>query len=605
MLKEYTTPETAHADDDKNVFSILEERSQRAADDVIVEYKNSSGGWSGFTANEFKNKVISIAKGLISKGIKKGDSVSILGHTSWQWTALDIAVMSVGAVTVPIYETNSPAQISQILNDSNVKMIVVEDSSQREKVESVREEVPSLKEILQIDNGAVEQLIQFGQGTEDKEFYSRVSQAHGDDLATIVYTSGSTGVPKGIELTHRSFVFITYSGIRTLPDIALKPNRRLLLFLPLAHVFARYMQFFCIASETSVGLTSGIKTIIQDFQSFKPTFILAVPRVFEKVYNAASQKAGTGLSGRIFLKAAAFARETSKAQQNGEELSYAKKIQYKLYSKAVYSKIMEVFGGNVEYAVSGGAPLDNGISHFFNGIGLPLLEGYGMTETCAPASCNPADGYKIGTVGKPMEGVTVGVDEDGEICIKSKSNCAGYHNNPDITKQQIVDGWLHTGDLGDVDSDGFITLTGRKKDLIITAGGKNVSPSVLEKAVVSSPVIDQCTVVGDRRPFISAIITLDLKETNSWLKAQGAQNVSDLEEAVKNPIVAAEVQRAVDYANSFVSRAESIRKFEIVPDSWTEENGLMTPSMKIKRQPILKKYEDLIEHKIYVPLKKG
>ena len=266
---------------------------------------------------------------------------------------------------------------------------------------------------------------------------------------------------------------------------------------------------------------------------------------------------------------------------------------------------MEVFGGNVEYAVSGGAPLDNGISHFFNGIGLPLLEGYGMTETCAPASCNPADGYKIGTVGKPMEGVTVGVDEDGEICIKSKSNCAGYHNNPDITKQQIVDGWLHTGDLGDVDSDGFITLTGRKKDLIITAGGKNVSPSVLEKAVVSSPVIDQCTVVGDRRPFISAIITLDLKETNSWLKAQGAQNVSDLEEAVKNPIVAAEVQRAVDYANSFVSRAESIRKFEIVPDSWTEENGLMTPSMKIKRQPILKKYEDLIEHKIYVPLKKG
>lgn len=603
MYKEYTRPLEQSIDADKNVFSVLEERVRRAPNDSLIEYKNEAGEWSSFSAVEFQAKVIAIAKGLIARGIMPGDSVSITAHTCWQWTALDLAIMSIGALTVPVYETNSPAQVTMIFNDSKVKMAFAEDDGQRDKIESVRAQCPDLGDVYVIRFGAIDTIIEYGRSVSDAEFYEREHAVKGSDLATIVYTSGSTGTPKGIELPHANFVFITYSGVNSMPDIAMKPNRRLLLFLPLAHVFARYMQFFCFAGNVSLGLSGNLKTILADFQAFKPTFILAVPRIFEKIYNAASQKAGSGLKGRVFAGATQVARDWSYAQQSGEGIPLALGMKHALYDKLVYSSIMDVFGGHVEYAVSGGAPLDSSIAHFFNGVGLPLLEGYGMTETCAPSSVNPTVGYKIGTIGLPLQGVTMGVDETGELCIKSPAVCVGYHNHPDVTEQQIVDGWLHTGDLGSIDDDGFVSIVGRKKDLIITAGGKNVSPSEMEASIMTSPVVSQCVVIGDRKPFIASIISLDLAETNLWLESQGAERVENLEETTKNPIVRAEVERAVNKANELVSRAESIRKFEIVPDEFTEGNGLVTPSMKARRQAVVEHYRSLIDTVIYVPKK--
>lgn len=603
MIKEYTRPLERGIDSDKNIFSVLEERVERTPDDNLVEYKNAQGEWVAFTAAEFKNKVVALAKGLIARGVMPGDSVSIIAHTCWQWTALDVAIMSIGALTVPVYETNSPAQVKMIFNDANVKMAFAEDDFQRDKIESVRDQCPDLGDVYVIGLGAIDTIIEYGRAVSDAEFLEREQTVKGSDLATIVYTSGSTGTPKGVELTHANFVFITYSGVNSMPDIAMKPNRRLLLFLPLAHVFARYMQFFCFAGNVSLGLSSNLKTILADFKAFKPTFILAVPRIFEKIYNAASQKAGAGFKGRVFADATQTAYDWSHAQQSGGSIPLALNAKHALYNKLVYSSIMEVFGGHVEYAVSGGAPLDSSIAHFFNGVGLPLLEGYGMTETCAPSSVNPTEGYKIGTIGLPLQGVTMGVDEEGELCIKSPAVCAGYHNNPDVTKQQIVDGWLHTGDLGSIDDDGFVSIVGRKKDLIITAGGKNVSPCEMEASIMTSPVVSQCVMIGDRKPFIAAIISLDLAETNLWLESKGAEQVADLDEASKNPIVRAEVERAVNKANELASRAESIRKFEIVPDEFTEENGLVTPSMKARRQAVVEHYRTLIDKVIYVPRK--
>ena len=430
MDKEYTRPLQEPIDTNVNLFSILEERVRRAPQDSLVEYKDEQGQWRSFTAAEFKDLVVSLGKGLIARGIMPGDCVSVIAHTCWQWTALDMAIMSIGALTVPVYETNSPVQVEMIFNDSQVRMAFAENDAQRDKIESVREHCPDLGDVYVIDRGAIETLREYGRGVSDAEFYERERAVGGDDLATIVYTSGSTGVPKGIELTHGSFVFITYSGVQSMPDIAMKPNRRLLLFLPLAHVFARYMQFFCFAGNVTLGLSSNLKTILADFSAFKPTFILAVPRIFEKIYNAASQKAGRGLKGRIFADAAVVAREWSKAQQSGDGIPAALNIKHAVYNKLVYSTIMEVFGGSVEYAVSGGAPLDVSVAHFFNGVGLPLLEGYGMTETCAPSSVNPTVGYKIGTIGLPLEGVTMGIDENGELCIKSPAVCKGTTTTP-------------------------------------------------------------------------------------------------------------------------------------------------------------------------------
>lgn len=570
----------------------------------MIEYKGDDGTWHPYSAQVFRDMVIDLAKGLIGLGVNKGDSVAIVSHTRWEWTALDMAIMSIGALTVPVYETNSASQVSWIFNDSKVTLAIAEDDGQRDKIESVRSEVPTLRNVFVIEAGGLNAIKTYGESVTDAEFWEYKEASHGDDRATIVYTSGSTGTPKGVELTHRNFAFLVLSALQYMPRAGAWPNRRLLLFLPLSHVFARFLEFFSFGGTISLALSSNMKTMVKDFETFGPTLLLAVPRVYEKVYNAASQRAGTGFAGKMFMRAAENAREWSKAEQKGEQLPITGRIAHAFYEQVVYKKIRTIFGPNADFAITGGAPMDSELSHFFNGIGMPVLEGYGMTETCGPVCVSLPEDNRIGTIGMPMCGITAGIAEDGELVVKGPLVCKGYHNNPGVTAQQITDGWLHTGDLGDISEDGFISITGRKKDLIITAGGKNVSPGLLEASVMTSPVVNQCLVIGDKKPFVAALVTLDLADANKWLESQGAKPEPDLASLAKNAIVHAEVERAVNAANEGVSRAESIRKFEILPDEFTEANGMLTPSLKTRRAQIVEHYRELIDNVIYVPLKK-
>lgn len=604
IVKQFTNPVKEPIDSDINLFDLLDNRAKRDPEGAMIEYKGDDGTWQPYSAQVFRDMVIDLAKGLIGLGVNKGDSVAIVSHTRWEWTALDMAIMSIGALTVPVYETNSASQVSWIFNDSKVTLAIAEDDGQRDKIESVRSEVPTLRNVFVIEAGGLNAIKTYGESVTDAEFWEYKEASHGDDRATIVYTSGSTGTPKGVELTHRNFAFLVLSALQYMPRAGAWPNRRLLLFLPLSHVFARFMEFFSFGGTISLALSSNMKTMVKDFETFGPTLLLAVPRVYEKVYNAASQRAGTGFAGKMFMRAAENAREWSKAEQKGEQLPIAGRIAHAFYEQVVYKKIRTIFGPNADFAITGGAPMDSELSHFFNGIGMPVLEGYGMTETCGPVCVSLPEDNRIGTIGMPMCGITAGIAEDGELVVKGPLVCKGYHNNPEVTTQQITDGWLHTGDLGDISEDGFISITGRKKDLIITAGGKNVSPGLLGASVMTSPVVNQCLVIGDKKPFVAALVTLDLADANKWLESQGAKPEPDLASLAKNAIVHAEVERAVNAANEGVSRAESIRKFEILPDEFTEANGMLTPSLKTRRAQIVEHYRELIDDVIYVPLKK-
>lgn len=604
IVKQFTNPVKEPIDSDINLFDLLDNRAKRDPEGAMIEYKGDDGTWHPYSAQVFRDMVIDLAKGLVGLGVNKGDSVAIVSRTRWEWTALDMAIMSIGALTVPVYETNSASQVSWIFNDSKVTLAIAEDDGQRDKIESVRDEVPTLRNVFVIEAGGLNAIKTYGESVTDAEFWEYKEASHGDDRATIVYTSGSTGTPKGVELTHRNFAFLVLSALQYMPRAGAWPNRRLLLFLPLSHVFARFLEFFSFGGTISLALSSNMKTMVKDFETFGPTLLLAVPRVYEKVYNAASQRAGTGFAGKMFMRAAENAREWSKAEQKGEQLPITGRIAHAFYEQVVYKKIRTIFGPNADFAITGGAPMDFELSHFFNGIGMPVLEGYGMTETCGPVCVSLPEDNRIGTIGMPMCGITAGIAEDGELVVKGPLVCKGYHNNPGVTAQQITDGWLHTGDLGDISEDGFISITGRKKDLIITAGGKNVSPGLLEASVMTSPVVNQCLVIGDKKPFVAALVTLDLADANNWLESQGAKPEPDLASLAKNAIVHAEVERAVNAANEGVSRAESIRKFEILPDEFTEANGMLTPSLKTRRAQIVEHYRELIDDVIYVPLKK-
>lgn len=604
IVKQFTNPVKEPIDSDINLFDLLDNRAKRDPEGAMIEYKGDDGTWHPYSAQVFRDMVIDLAKGLVGLGVNKGDSVAIVSRTRWEWTALDMAIMSIGALTVPVYETNSASQVSWIFNDSKVTLAIAEDDGQRDKIESVRDEVPTLRNVFVIEAGGLNAIKTYGESVTDAEFWEYKEASHGDDRATIVYTSGSTGTPKGVELTHRNFAFLVLSALQYMPRAGAWPNRRLLLFLPLSHVFARFLEFFSFGGTISLALSSNMKTMVKDFETFGPTLLLAVPRVYEKVYNAASQRAGTGFAGKMFMRAAENAREWSKAEQKGEQLPITGRIAHAFYEQVVYKKIRTIFGPNADFAITGGAPMDSELSHFFNGIGMPVLEGYGMTETCGPVCVSLPEDNRIGTIGMPMCGITAGIAEDGELVVKGPLVCKGYHNNPGVTAQQITDGWLHTGDLGDISEDGFISITGRKKDLIITAGGKNVSPGLLEASVMTSPVVNQCLVIGDKKPFVAALVTLDLADANNWLESQGAKPEPDLASLAKNAIVHAEVERAVNAANEGVSRAESIRKFEILPDEFTEANGMLTPSLKTRRAQIVERYRELIDDVIYVPLKK-
>ena len=603
MLQEYTTPGDATAvRDDETVFSLLTERLERTGDEtVIASRKTGPGSWANITTGEFHHLVREAAKGFMAFGIERGDAVTIFSPTRWEWGVIDFALAAIGAVSVPIYDTDSAAQAKRILIDSDVKLAIADDEERFHRLYTVMNDCPSLRRILMLDNNALGALQGLGASITDIELNRRIAEGRADDLATIVYTSGSTGAPKGAELTHRNFVSVVRAASTALHEMILDNHPRLLLFLPLAHCFARFIQYASIASDDGVvGYLPDTRSLLPDLRSFQPTYLLGVPRVFEKVYNAASRKAGTGLKGRLFAQAAEAARDWSRTEQAGGKPTARQITQRALFETAVYRTVRGALGPKIRYVACGGAPLSLDLAHFFNGIGLPMIQGYGMTETAAPFAATRVDDNVIGTVGQPAPGSSVRISEDGELQVKGPNVFRGYHNLPDKTREVFTeDGWLRTGDLAGIDDAGRITITGRIKDIIITAGGKNVSPIPMEEEIAKCPIVEHAVVVGDQRPFIGAVITLDPDGLAAWAPTRRLPADLSLEEAADNDEVRAEIQTYVDRANSQVSRAESVRKFVVLPSQFTQDNRCLTPSLKVVRPAVNRVFADVIATQIY------
>ena len=594
MLTEYTTPgASVEVRDDESIYSLLTERIKRTGEDtVIAERKTAPGQWTKVTTGEFHKNVLSAAKGLIAFGIGKGDAVTLFSTTRYEWGVLDFALAAIGAVNVPIYDTDSAAQAERILNDSNVKLAIADDRERFDRLDSVIGRCPSLKHILMLDANAMGALEGLGVTVSDEELDERIASVRADDLATIVYTSGSTGAPKGAELSHRNFVSITRAGSLALHEMILEDHPRLLLFLPLAHCFARFIQYASIASDDGVvGYLPDTKTLLPDVRSFEPTYLLGVPRVFEKVYNAASRKAGMGWKGRLFLKAAESARDWSRMQQAGEKPTMKQTAEHLSYEASVYHTVRGALGPRIRYVACGGAPLD---------VSLAMIQGYGMTETAAPFAATRVTDNVIGTVGQPAPGSSVRISDDGELQVKGPNVFMGYHNLPEKTAEVFTeDGWLRTGDLASIDDEGRITITGRKKDIIITAGGKNVSPIPMEQEIAKCPIVEHAVVVGDNRPFIGALVTLDPEGLAAWLPSVGLSADTPLDRVAATAAVHDEIQKYVDKANATVSRAESVRKFVVLDAQFTQENKCLTPSLKVVRPAVNRVFADVIDQQLY------
>lgn len=603
MLTEYTTPgESIEIRDDQTIYSLLTERLARTgADTVIAAKKIGPGRWQNVTTGEFHERVVSAAKGLIALGIAKGDAVTIFSSTRLEWGILDFALAAVGAVSVPIYDTDSAPQAQRIMNDSAVKLAFADNRERFDRLDSVKDHCPALKQILMIEGNALGALEGLGVAVSDEELNERVATVRADDLATIVYTSGSTGNPKGAELTHKNFVSITISASQALHEVVLDDHPRLLLFLPLAHCFARFIQYASIASDDGVvGYLPDTKTLLPDLRSFEPTYLLGVPRVFEKVYNAASHKAGAGWKGRLFVKAAEGARVWSRKEQAGEQHTFAEIAERAKYETLVYRTVRGALGPKIKYVACGGAPLSLDLAHFYNGIGLPMIQGYGMTETAAPFAATRVTDNVIGTVGQPAPGSSIRISDEGELQVKGPNVFRGYHNLPEKTAEAFTaDGWLRTGDLAEIDDAGRIIITGRIKDIIITAGGKNVSPIPLEEEIAKCPIVEHCVVVGDQRPFIGALVTLDPESLAIWLPAHGLSTETPVDRLATNAAVREEIQQYVDKANATVSRAESVRKFAVLGTQFTQENKCLTPSLKVVRPAVNRVFADVIDNEIY------
>ena len=603
MLTEYTTPgASVEVRDDESIYSLLTERIKRTGEDtVIAERKTAPGQWTKVTTGEFHKNVLSAAKGLIAFGIGKGDAVTLFSTTRYEWGVLDFALAAIGAVNVPIYDTDSAAQAERILNDSNVKLAIADDRERFDRLDSVIGRCPSLKHTLMLDANAMGALEGLGVTVSDEELDERIASVRADDLATIVYTSGSTGAPKGAELSHRNFVSITRAGSLALHEMILEDHPRLLLFLPLAHCFARFIQYASIASDDGVvGYLPDTKTLLPDVRSFEPTYLLGVPRVFEKVYNAASHKAGAGWKGRLFVKAAEAARVWSRKEQAGEQHTFAEIAERAKYETLVYRTVRGALGPKIKYVACGGAPLSLDLAHFYNGIGLPMIQGYGMTETAAPFAATRVTDNVIGTVGQPAPGSSIRISDEGELQVKGPNVFRGYHNLPEKTAEAFTaDGWLRTGDLAEIDDEGHIIITGRIKDIIITAGGKNVSPIPLEEEIAKCPIVEHCVVVGDQRPFIGALVTLDPESLALWLPAHGLSTETPVDRLATNAAVREEIQQYVDKANATVSRAESVRKFAVLDTQFTQENKCLTPSLKVVRPAVNRVFADVIDNEIY------
>ena len=603
MLDHYTTPgESIEIRDNQTIYSLLTERLARTgADTVIAAKKIGPGRWQNVTTGEFHERVVSAAKGLIALGIAKGDAVTIFSSTRLEWGILDFTLAAVGAVSVPIYDTDSAPQAQRIMNDSAVKLAFADNRERFDRLDSVKDHCPALKQILMIEGNALGALEGLGVAVSDEELNERVATVRADDLATIVYTSGSTGNPKGAELTHKNFVSITISASQALHEVVLDDHPRLLLFLPLAHCFARFIQYASIASDDGVvGYLPDTKTLLPDLRSFEPTYLLGVPRVFEKVYNAASHKAGAGWKGRLFVKAAEAARVWSRKEQAGEQHTFAEIAERAKYETLVYRTVRGALGPKIKYVACGGAPLSLDLAHFYNGIGLPMIQGYGMTETAAPFAATRVTDNVIGTVGQPAPGSSIRISDEGELQVKGPNVFRGYHNLPEKTAEAFTaDGWLRTGDLAEIDDEGHIVITGRIKDIIITAGGKNVSPIPLEEEIAKCPIVEHCVVVGDQRPFIGALVTLDPESLALWLPAHGLSTETPVDRLATNAAVREEIQQYVDKANATVSRAESVRKFAVLDTQFTQENKCLTPSLKVVRPAVNRVFADVIDNEIY------
>jgi long-chain acyl-CoA synthetase len=588
-VREFSTPLTIEVPATGNLTDDVVTNAHEAPETVVFS-RHTAEGWEDVTAATFLAEVSAVAKGLIAAGVEAGDRVALISKTRYEWTLVDYAIWFAGAVTVPVYETSSAEQISWILQDSGARAVVAEGADHVARVAEARAGLEELNHVWSIADNAVDVLTRLGADISDEALEERRRTATPLDLATLIYTSGTTGRPKGCMLTHGNFMFELGVAVEEMERLFTTEGGSTLLFLPLAHVFARIIQVGAVKSRTRLGHSADIKNLLADLQEFRPTFILAVPRVFEKVFNTASQKATADGRGKIFDHAAETAIAWSRGLDRGRP-SLAVRARHAVFSRLVYGKLREALGGRCEYAVSGGAPLGERLGHFYRGIGLTVLEGYGLTETTAALTANVPGAVKIGTVGRPFPGTAVRVADDGELLFKGGQVFAGYWGNEEATRETLQrDGWFHTGDVGEVDDEGFVRITGRKKEILVTAGGKNVAPAVLEDRLRAHLLVDQCMVVGDGQPFIAAVITLDPEAVPAWAEAhQKTGSVADL---VDDPDLRAEIQTAVDEANKAVSKAEAIRKFAILPDSWTEEGGQLTPSLKLKRNVVMREFRD-------------
>jgi long-chain acyl-CoA synthetase len=593
-VREFSVPATTEVGPDEALIDMLATNVAEYGDQVGLRVRRD-GEWRDVTWKEFGEQVAGVAKGLIASGVAAGDRVALQAKTRYEWTVFDYAIWTAGATVVPIYETSSPDQVAWILSDSGATAVVVESDAHASAVESVRDQAPDLSSVFVIDDDAIGALTRAGKDVPDSELEARRATLKADSLATLIYTSGTTGRPKGCELTHGNFLFEISNGM-TLLGRFMNVDGSLLLFIPLAHVLARVIQVGAVKTRTVIGHTPDVKNLVEDLGEFKPTFVLAVPRVFEKVFNGAKAKAEADGKGKIFDKAAQVAIDWSRAQDNGGP-GIALRAQHAVFDKLVYGKLRAALGGRCLGAISGGAPLGDRLGHFFRGIGVTVYEGYGLTETTAAAAVNHDDALRIGTVGRPLPGVEAAIADDGEILIRGGIVMRGYWKNEQATAEAIDgEGWFHTGDLGELDDDGFLKITGRKKEIIVTAGGKNVAPAVLEDRIRAHRLVSQTIVVGDQRPFVAALITLDDEALPAWLESKGKPTDLTAEQLRDDEELIAEIDAAVKEANKAVSQAEAIKKFRVLGSDFTEDNGMLTPSLKLKRSVVMKEFDQEIEN---------
>ena len=593
-MRSYELPSLVETAVNENITDLLLNRVRKTPNIPLFAIEKTPGVWTDVSAKDFHEQVKDLAKGFIASGIRPGDAVGIMSRTRYEWALVDFALWFAGAVSVPIYETSAPAQIEWVLSDSDAVALIIENSEHQKRFESIKAMVPSVKKVWKLEDDSLVKLVADGKDISDDQLEKARASLNLDSLATIIYTSGTTGKPKGCELLHRGFVDLSKNAMLELPEVV-KEGTATVLFLPLAHVYARFISILCVHAGIKVGHQPDTTNVAAAMQSFHPDFLLAVPRVFEKVYNSAEQKAEAGGKGKIFRKAVQVAIDYSRGLDKKGGPSLLLKVEHKLFDILVYKKLRAAMGGKVKYAVSGGAPLGERLGHFFRSIGLIVLEGYGLTETSAPAMIGRATDAKIGKVGRVLPGCAVKIADDGEILLKGSNVLRGYWKNPEATKATMEGDWFKTGDIGELDDEGFITITGRKKELIVTAGGKNVAPTALEDPLRASPIIGQAVVIGDQRPFVAALLSLDPEMMPVWLANNGQPSDLTLSQAAKNPRVLQELQKAVDDVNSTVSNAEAIKKFEVIDSELSEKSGHLTPSLKIKREAVTRDFAPIIE----------